>query len=69
MHDRRPVVLSPEDVYLRLDQGISPDHAEHLARFATLGPDCFEWYKASAAVNKVGNDDSSLILQLTYFYS
>jgi hypothetical protein len=43
MHDRRPVVLSPEDVYLRLEQGISLGQAEHLARFAAFGSDYFEW--------------------------
>lgn len=61
VHDRRPVVLSPEDANLWLDQELSPEQAEYLARFAALGPECFEWYKVSAAVNKAAHNDPTLI--------
>lgn len=61
VHDRRPVVLSPKDANLWLDQGISPEQAGHLARLAALGPDCFEWHKVSTAVNKVGHNDPLLV--------
>jgi putative SOS response-associated peptidase YedK len=61
VHDRRPVVLAPEDARLWMDHDFSAEHAEQLARAASLPPDGFEWYKASPDVNNAKNNDEHLI--------
>lgn len=62
VHDRRPVVLSPADALLWMDQTLSPEQAEHIARSMSLPADDFEWYEVSTDVNRVGNDHAHLIL-------
>jgi putative SOS response-associated peptidase YedK len=61
VHDRRPVVLVPEDARLWMDHDFSAEQAEQLARAASLPPDAFEWYKASPDVNNAKNNDEHLI--------
>nr|WP_026075719.1 SOS response-associated peptidase family protein [Noviherbaspirillum massiliense] len=61
VHDRRPVVFSPEDAALWMDNELPPEQAEYLARSTALPPDAFEWYKVTRDVNRVGNDGVHLI--------
>jgi putative SOS response-associated peptidase YedK len=61
VHDRRPVVLAPEDARLWMDQDFSTEQAEQLARAASLPPDAFEWYRVSTDVNNARNNDEHLI--------
>jgi putative SOS response-associated peptidase YedK len=62
MHDRRPVVFSAEDAEVWMDNSFPPQQAEQLARAQSLPTDAFDWYRVSTAVNRVSNDDESLIL-------
>ena len=55
IHDRRPIVLSPEHAQLWVDKGISAEQAEEIAHAGILPPDAFEWYPVSKAVNRVVN--------------
>jgi putative SOS response-associated peptidase YedK len=61
VHDRRPVVLSPEDAMIWLDRGIKAEQAYELARSTALPPEAFEWYRVSADVNKTGVNEKRLI--------
>jgi putative SOS response-associated peptidase YedK len=61
VHDRRPVVLAPEDARLWMDNDLPAEQAEQLARSMSLPPDAFEWYKVSADVNNARNNDEHLI--------
>jgi putative SOS response-associated peptidase YedK len=61
VHDRRPVVLSAEDAELWMDNSLSAEQAEDLARNHSLPPEAFEWYRVSKDVNKVGRNDGHLI--------
>jgi putative SOS response-associated peptidase YedK len=61
VHDRRPVVLAPEDAQLWMDNSLSAEQAEHLARNASLPAEAFEWYQVSKDVNRPGNNDEHLI--------
>ncbi|TCS35642.1 putative SOS response-associated peptidase YedK [Paucimonas lemoignei] len=61
VHDRRPVVLAPEDAQLWLDPDLPAEQAEYLARNVAIGPDAFEWYEVSTAVNKPGTNGPELI--------
>ncbi|SNS14102.1 Putative SOS response-associated peptidase YedK [Noviherbaspirillum humi] len=61
IHDRRPVVLAPEDAQLWMDAGFSKEQAEHMARYFALPPDSFEWYEVSTEVNKVGRSTPRMI--------
>jgi putative SOS response-associated peptidase YedK len=61
VHDRRPVVLAPEDAELWMDNSLSAEQAEDLARNHSLPPEAFEWYSVSKDVNKVGHNDAHFI--------
>lgn len=61
VHDRMPLVLSPEDALQWMDNDFSPEQAEQMARTGCLPPEDFEWYRVSRAVNTPGYDDAHLI--------
>lgn len=61
VHDRRPVVLSPEDAQLWLDPELPAEQAEQLARSMTLPADDFIWYPVSRDVNRAGSSAPHLI--------
>jgi putative SOS response-associated peptidase YedK len=62
IHDRRPVVLAPDDARLWLDPDLPAEQAEHLARSMAVPADEFSWHPVSKAVNRVGSSDPRLIL-------
>lgn len=61
VHGRRPIALSAEEAGLWMDQGISYEQAEQIARTATLREDYFAWYPVSKEVNRAGNNTPHLI--------
>ncbi len=61
IHDRRPVVLAPQDARLWLDPDLPAEQAEHLARSMAASADEFTWYAVSTEVNRVGNSSPHLI--------
>ncbi|WP_206360379.1 SOS response-associated peptidase family protein, partial [Pseudomonas viridiflava] len=50
IHDRRPVVLSPEDAREWVEPGLSAARAEEIARQACRPVEDFEWFKVGKAV-------------------
>lgn len=60
IHDRRPVVLSPEDAREWLQEDLPAERALELARHSRPVED-FEWYPVSAAVGNVKNQGPELI--------
>jgi putative SOS response-associated peptidase YedK len=64
IHDRRPVVLAPDDARLWLDPDLPAEQAEHLARSMAVPADEFTWYAVSKAVNRVGTSDPALIVPI-----
>lgn len=61
IHDRMPVVVAPDAFDLWLDGA----HVEAETAAAVIAPapeDLFEYYEVSTAVNRVANDDDSLIV-------
>jgi putative SOS response-associated peptidase YedK len=61
VHDRQPVVFAAADAALWMDNGISAEQAERLARAMSLPPESFEWHAVGKDVNKVGNNHPGLI--------
>jgi putative SOS response-associated peptidase YedK len=61
LHDRRPIVLSPQDALLWLDDAFPAEQAQQLARNMSLPVDMFEWFAVNPAVNKAGNDSPAFI--------
>jgi len=64
VHDRRPVVLAPEDARLWLDPDLPAEQAEHLARSMAVPAEELTWYAVSKAVNRVGSSDPGLIVPI-----
>nr|WP_244915494.1 SOS response-associated peptidase family protein [Pantoea allii] len=47
IHDRRPLVLSPDSVREWLSKKTSPERAEQIAHEAALPESDFSWYKVT----------------------
>lgn len=61
IHDRRPVVLSPEAAREWVEPGLSAQRAEEIARDACRPTEDFEWYAVGKAVGNVKNQGKTLI--------
>jgi putative SOS response-associated peptidase YedK len=64
IHDRRPLVLSPELANEWIDPGLSPGRAEEIARECCLPTEEFEWFAVDRAVGNVRNQGPDLILPI-----
>ncbi|GAB3486512.1 SOS response-associated peptidase [Azotobacter salinestris] len=61
IHDRQPLVLSPETARAWIDQQQTPAQAEEIALHRGLPSEAFEWYPVGLAVGNVHNEGSGLI--------
>ena len=61
IHDRRPIVLSPELAREWLDPATPRERAEQIALMQGKGSDVFEWYKVDKAVGNSRNQGPALI--------
>jgi putative SOS response-associated peptidase YedK len=61
IHDRRPVVFSPELAREWLDPATPRERAEQMALLQGESSDAFEWYRVSKAVGNVRNQHAWLI--------
>lgn len=61
IHDRRPLVPTPEHANEWLDPGITPSRAEEIARELCQPTEEFEWFPVSKAVGNVRNQGPALI--------
>lgn len=65
VHDRRPVVLSPELARVWLSTDLTKDRAKVIARDCGLPAEDFEWYPVSKDVGNVRNKGEYLIKSIT----
>jgi putative SOS response-associated peptidase YedK len=56
IHDRRPVVLEPQDAWRWMDPDTSVEEAAHIAQAKLLPTEEFTWWKVDRAVNRVDPD-------------
>ena len=61
IHDRRPVVLGPEQAREWMEPDLDPARAEELARHGGRPVADFEWYPVGKAVGNVRNQGAELI--------
>lgn len=61
VHDRRPVVLSPDLASEWMDPATSTVRAEQMLLQQNEPPEVFEWFKVSAEANDARHDGSRLI--------
>ena len=61
VHDRRPVVLSPELARQWIHGSTPKDQAEQLVLNLGEGPEQFDWYRINSAVGNVRNQAADLI--------
>lgn len=64
VHDRRPAVLGAEDAQLWMDNTLTVEQADMLARQCALPAKEFEWYHVAREVNKVGKNEDYFILPI-----
>lgn len=61
IHDRRPVVLTPEAAREWVEPGLSAQRAKEIARDACRPTEDFEWYAVGKEVGNVRNQGKALI--------
>lgn len=62
IHDRRPLVLTPEHANEWLDPSISPSRAEEIAKELCQPTKEFEWFPVGKAAGNVKNQGAELIV-------
>ncbi|KXK72472.1 hypothetical protein BC89_01185, partial [Pseudomonas monteilii] len=61
VHDRRPVVLSPELAYEWIEAAMPSERAEQLVLNLGEPAEAFDWYRVGIAVGNVRNQGAELI--------
>lgn len=64
IHDRRPVVLTPELAREWLDPATPKERAEQMVLHQREPAEAFEWFKVDAAVGNVRNKGPELISEI-----
>lgn len=64
VHDRKPLVLMPDEARAWADPATTTQEAEDIARYHAATAEAFEWYPVSHAVGNVRNDGPELITPL-----
>jgi putative SOS response-associated peptidase YedK len=59
VHDRRPVVLEPEDALRWMDPDTSIEEAANIAQTKSIPTEEFMWWKVDRAVNRVDPNNNS----------
>ena len=65
IHDRKPLVLTPEHAREWIEPGLTPGRAEEIAKECCQPVDDFEWYAVGKAVGNVKNQGADLLLPAT----
>lgn len=61
IHDRRPVVLSPDEARKWVEPGLSRDHAEFILLENCRPTADFEWHEVDKSVGNIRNQGRDLI--------
>ena len=61
IHDRRPLVLTPEAAREWMRQDLTGAEAAEIARVGSVSADDFTWHAVSRAVGNVNNQGPALI--------
>jgi putative SOS response-associated peptidase YedK len=63
IHDRRPVVLKPEDAWCWMDSETPVEEAAHIAQNRSLPTQEFMWWRVSRELNRADphNDRKELV--------
>ncbi|MNP80084.1 putative SOS response-associated peptidase YedK [compost metagenome] len=61
IHDRRPLVLTPEAAREWLRETVSGQEAEEIAQTGAVPADQFHWHAVTRAVGNVRNQEPELI--------
>ena len=65
IHDRKPLVLTPEHAREWIDPYLTPARAEEIAKECCQPVEDFEWYAVGKAVGNVKNQGADLLLPAT----
>lgn len=61
IHDRRPLVITPDAVREWLSNETSPAHAEEIAHDAAVPEEAFTWHPVSKKVGNIHNQGKELV--------
>ena len=62
IHDRKPLVLTPEHAREWIDTRLTPAQANEIAKECCQPADEFDWYAVGKAVGNVKNQGADLLL-------
>lgn len=66
IHDRKPLVRTPEHAREWIDPNLPPARAEEIAKECCQPADDFEWYAVGKAVGSVKNQGADLLLPVPF---
>lgn len=64
IHDRKPLVLTPEHAREWIEPGLTPGRAEEIAQERCQPVDDFEWFRVGTSVGNVRNQGADLIIPI-----
>lgn len=64
IHDRKPLVLTPEHAREWIDPSLTPGRAEEIAKTCCQPADDFEWFRVGTSVGNVRNQGADLIVPI-----
>lgn len=64
IHDRKPLVLTPEHAREWIEPGLTPGRAEEIAKECCQPVDDFEWFRVGTSVGNVRNQGAGLIIPI-----
>lgn len=64
IHDRKPLVLTPEHAREWTEPGLTPCRAEEIAKKCCQPVDDFEWFRVGTSIGNVRNQGAGLIIPI-----
>lgn len=64
IHDRKPLVLTPEHAREWIEPGLTPCRAEEIAKECCQPVDDFEWFRVGTSIGNVRNQGAGLIIPI-----
>ena len=64
IHDRKPLVLTPENAREWIEPDLTPGRAEEIAKECCQPVDDFDWFRVGISVGNIRNQGADLIISI-----